>query len=465
MNSPDFQNLPTRLGVYTLTRHIGNRGEAALYLATQSHVERGVVVEVLPPASDHEAVQAFLASARARVAVSLPYVTQVFESMVSDDIWYLTQERPEGRNIARIARDKGSLTATQVCVIVEAAAALYQDAAARNVAAGGLAEHDIYMRKDDCVSFLSPVQTGEHSPELVPVQQQSLALALLPHLPKPGTPGQSRVTTLVDWMLNGYEGAPLEWSALADTAALVREQLAPQIKKEQVSGLSGVTRGAVVRQSKRNRRKLVRSLIIGGIGVAVAVVAAIAGVCLAPSVGDTLPANDGSTITCRRGKEVVHVDVRPVSIREYREFLLVFEDAQKLNRDQRRRLVDGVPSDGSTRRPADWDAQWEAATQGKEYKGKTLSLDSPVVGVSYWDALVYARYREAELPSAGLLYAATAEGGAERSTYEWTTDLSPQTDIYRAGAILLAPDADAPPLPEPDRSTRNTMYGFRLVHP
>ena len=266
-------------------------------------------------------------------------------------------------------------------------------------------------------------------------------------------------------MLNGYEGAPLEWSALADTAALVREQLAPQIKKEQVSGLSGVTRGAVVRQSKRNRRKLVRSLIIGGIGVAVAVVAAIAGVCLAPSVGDTLPANDGSTITCRRGKEVVHVDVRPVSIREYREFLLVFEDAQKLNRDQRRRLVDGVPSDGSTRRPADWDAQWEAATQGKEYKGKTLSLDSPVVGVSYWDALVYARYREAELPSAGLLYAATAEGGAERSTYEWTTDLSPQTDIYRAGAILLAPDADAPPLPEPDRSTRNTMYGFRLVHP
>ncbi|MBR7110180.1 MAG: hypothetical protein IKC90_09075 [Akkermansia sp.] len=75
MNSPDFQKLPTRLGVYTLTRHIGNRGEAALYLATQSHVERGVVVEVLPPASDHEAVQAFLASARARVAVSLPYVT------------------------------------------------------------------------------------------------------------------------------------------------------------------------------------------------------------------------------------------------------------------------------------------------------------------------------------------------------------------------------------------------------
>lgn len=49
MAKPDFQHLPTRLGVYTLTREIGRNATTTLYLATQSHVERGVLVEVLNP--------------------------------------------------------------------------------------------------------------------------------------------------------------------------------------------------------------------------------------------------------------------------------------------------------------------------------------------------------------------------------------------------------------------------------
>ena len=447
MSKPDFQHLPTRLGVYTLTRHIGSAGEAELYLANQSHVERGVVVEALPYGSGHEAVERFLASARARVAVMLPHVTQVFESMVSDDIWYLTQERPEGRNIDRIAKEKGSLTPTQLCAIIEAAAALYNAAAERNVAAAGLPLHAIYMSADSGVSFLSPVQVGEHVPELVEEQQRTLAAVLLPFLPAQGTPGQSRVATLVDWMENGYDGTRLEWSALADTAATVREQLAPQLRKEHVAGLGGKTRGAVLRQSKRNRRKLVKTAIMAAIGACVVVAAAVAGAVMAPAEAEPLPANDGSTI------------------REYREFLLDFESETKLNRDQRRRLLTDVPKDSVDRKPADWDALWAAANNGKKYNGVVLSLDSPVQGVSYWDALVYARYRGAELPSARLLMTARELGGAEVSVCEWTTGTSPETDIYKAGTIILPADKEAESTLEPNRAARDPRYGFRLVYP
>lgn len=465
MSRPDFEHLPTRLGVYTLTRHIGSAGEAALYLANQSHVERGVVVEALPYGSDHAAVERFLASARARVAVQLPHVTQVFESMVSDDIWYLTQERPEGRNIGRIAKEKGSLTATQVCVIIEAAAALYHAAAERNVAAGGLPLHAIYMSADSRVSFLSPVQVGEHAAEAVEAQQRALAAVLQPLLPKHGTPGQSRVSTLVDWLANGYEGSHLEWTALADTAATVREQLAPQLRKEHVAGLSGKTRGAVVRQSKRNRKKLIKSAIIAGISACVVLAAAITGAVMAPSAGEPLPANDGSTILCTQGNRTVKVAVRPVTIREYREFLLDFESETKLNKDQRRHLLTDVPKDSGSRRPADWEALWAAANNGKKYNGEPLSLDSPVRGVSYWDALVYARYRGAELASARVLMAAREQGGAEVSVCEWTTTICPESDIYKAGTIILPAEKTAESTLEPDRSARDPRYGFRLVYP
>lgn len=465
MSKPDYQQLPTRLGIYTLTRHIGSAGEAELYLANQSHVERGVVVEALPYGSNHEVVERFLASARARVSVHLPHVTQVFESMVSDDIWYLTQERPEGRNIARVAQEKEGLTATQVCLIIEAAAALYNAAVERNVAAGGLPLHAIYLGAHSRVSFLSPVCAGEHVPELVEQQQRCLAGVLRPLLPKQGKPGLSRVATLLDWLANGYEGERLEWAALADTAATVREQLAPQLRSEHVAGLHGKTRGAVVRQSKRNRRKLIKTAVVASIGAAVALAAAIAGIICAPSVGAPLPANDGDTILCSQGNETVKVAVRPVSIREYRQFLLDFESENKLNRDQRRHLQTGVPKDSTSRRPADWDAQWDAANNGKKYNGTVLTPDSPVRGVSYWDALVYARYKGAELPSARVLMAAREQGGAEVSVCEWTTTLSRETGIYKAGTIILPSSKDEEAILEPNQSTRDIRYGFRLVYP
>lgn len=463
MTKTQFENLPTRLGVYTLTRYIGQREAAALYFATQSHVERGVVVEVLRPGADHQEVESFLASARARVAVALPHVTQVFESMVSEEIWYLTQARPEGRNIARVAKEKGCLTPTQICVIVEAAADLYCAAAEKNVAAGPVAQYGVYMSSDDCVSFLSPVQPGEHHADLVPPQQQGLAAVLAPFLPKEGTPGYSRIVTLLDWLTNGYEGEVVDWAALKNTAATVREQLAPLLRKEQISGLNGKTRGAVERQFKRNRRKFIKNLIVAGIGVFVALLAGIAGGIFAPAVGEQLPANDGSTITCMHGNSVVNVAVRPVSIREYEAFLIDFEE--KFNRDERKRYLTDVPAYITSPRPLDWEAQLLAANQGAAYNGRTLSPDSPVTGVCYWDALVYARYKNATLPSAAMLQAARVSGNAEVSVCEWTTDVSPAAGIYAAGAVLLPADKNAAPLVEPDRATRKPEYGFRIVYP
>lgn len=463
MNNPNFENLPTRLGVYTLTRYIGCRDGAALYFANQSHVERGVVVEVLQPGALHSEVEAFLASARARVAAALPHVTQVFESMVSDDIWYLTQERPEGRNVERVAREKGGLTPTRICTIIEAAATLYQAAADNNVAAGTIAVHDIYMSADDRVNFLSPVQTGEHSAEMVVPQQQGLATVLSQFLPKEGTPGYSRVVTLLDWMMNGYEGEVVDWTALKDTAATVREQLAPLLRREHVSGLSGKTRGAVERQFKRDRRKFIKNLIIGGIAGVIVLVAGIIGYVCAPTSGESLPANDGSTITCLLGNSVVKVAIRPVTIREYEAFLVAFEDT--FNRDERKRYLKDVPSHDVSRRPLDWEAQLAAAMHGAVYNGKPINMDSPVTGVSYWDALVYARYCNATLPTADLLQTARTDGKAEVSVCEWTTDFSSASGIYEAGAILLPADAATPSILEPDRSTRKPGYGFRIVYP
>lgn len=465
MNSPDFPELPTKLGEYTLNRLIGRRESTSLYYAKQSHVERGVVIEVLSAGGGHAAVESFLELARARVAVALPHVSQVFESMVSDEVWYLTQAMPDGRNIARIAREKNGLTVKQICHIVEAAAAMYRAAEERNVATGLLAVHDIYMRSDDHVNFLSPVLVGAYDPESYIAQQQALAAVLYPLLPQNGVPGQSRVATLAYWMSNGYETGFLTWEELAQTAAMLREQVEPRFLQNHRSGAAAQTRGAVVRQSKRNRRRTLKIIRYSGLAVLLAVAGAVAGALSTPNSGDPLPANDGSTILCREGMQEFEVAVRPVTIGEYKEFLQAYEGDKVLSRDDRRRLLADVPADGSTRRPLHWEGQWDAALAGKSFKGEVLSLDSPVRGVNYWDAFVYARYKRAQLPSGRLLHTARVKGGAEVSVCEWTTNTAPQNDIYRAGSIILPDKVGTPALLEPNRNERKMQYGFRIVYP
>lgn len=465
MSKPDFQNLPTRLGVYTLTRHLGEQGKTTLFRAKQSHVERGVLVEVLTGVVSHADVEQFLASVRARVAVHLPHVTQVYEAMAADETWYLTLAAPEGKSLTQLAAENKRLSPTQVCAIIEAAGKLYAETAKRNIAATGLYPHSIYLSGEQRVQFISPVISGEHTAESVAEQMNALAAALAPMMPQDGVPGRTRARTLLDWLQNGYEGERLEWLALADSAATVKEQLEPQLNRDNVAGLNGKTRGAIVRETMRNRRKFRKTLYMAGAALGLVIASAVVGSCMAPDEVEDLPANDGSTITCYQGSQVVKVAAHPVSIREYREFLLVFESENRLTRDQRRRLLEGVPQDGSGRRPADWEKQWAAANKGVEYEGKKLSHQSPVRGVSYWDALVYARYREAELPTARLLTAAKKHGNAAGSLCEWTTDICPATDFSGEGTLLLPAEADATPRIEPNRSARNTEYGFRIVYP
>lgn len=465
MSKPDFLHLPARLGVYTLTRHLGQRGETNLYRAKQSHVERGVIVEVLARGSSQEAVEQFLASVRARVAVHLPHVTQVYEAMASDDVWYLTLESPDGKSLTQLAEKQTDLSPVQVCSIIEAASKLYTSAEKMQVAAEGLLPHCIYLSGEKRVQFISPVSSAQPTEADTEKQMRTLAASLAPLLPKDGVPGKTRIHTLVDWMANGYEGERLDWAALADTAATISQQLEPMFTRNNVSGLNGKTRGAIVRETKRNRRKLRKQLIIAAIGAVSCLVAGIAGALCAPDAAPNLPANDGSTITCQRGNDVVKVAVRPVSIGEYREFLQHMEAFNKLSRDQRRSLLADIPQDGSGYRPDDWDEQWIAASDGLEYNGEKLSPNSPVRGVSYWNALVYARYHKAELPSARLLAAARQHGAAECSVYEWTTDTRPAQDIYSAATLVFPPQKDEPPIAEPNRASGNQKYGFRLVYP
>lgn len=467
MAQPDFNNLPTRLGVYTLIERLGHHELTDLYLATQTHMERGVVVQVLHPESDKQAVDYFLRMVRAKGAAELPRVSRVLESMMSGNIWFLTQEQPVGRSLAQMARDEVRLSTRQACAIISAAAELYTAAETRGYDTEPLGADSIFIHGEGDVHFLSPVVPGQFDPakqaERLPAQMQALADALEPVLPQ-NVPGQTRVATLVQWLREGYEGSYMEWQSVGSTAAIINEQTAPVLSRSSVENLNSRVVTQQIKQ-KRAQRKMKRLILTIGISMLAIILMACVGVLLAPAEVKPLPYNAGGYVYIECGSSQYRVSGRPVSIGDYHKFLVKYEDANSMHERKRALINKGIPEQYTNHTPAEWEEQLQAASANGLWRGRRLNPESPVCGVSYWDALAYANYVGAQLPSAQLLSGAREVAGKENLPEEWCTGERQAISVYEGGTLVLPPTGREWPSVVPDRAVRDVNRGFRLVYP
>ncbi len=465
MSDLDFEKLPTRLGVYTLTELLGRDELTDLYLARQRHVERGVVVQVLRPGADKAATDYFLQTVRARGLVTLPGICQVLESKNVGNIWFLTHERPEGRNLSQLATAGEQLSVAQACSVIATVAQMYAAAEQQNVAMEGLEPHAIYVREDNSVRVLSPVLCGERNPEAIVAHMQSLAAAI--RLVQPlNVPGQGRVATLLQWIEQGCDGQYLAWSFIAKTAEQIRKQTAPLLTSGEVESLGTGSVGRRVRLKQAMRRQRRRLLAMGGAVLFVALMG-VAGAMLAPDDVAPLPVISGRYLYVQAEQGPRRVMLRPVTIREYQRFLNVYEDPAATNQFRRADINEGVPADFTSHTPAEWQQQLQAVDSGEPWHGNRLTLRSPVRGISYWDALAYANFHGGELPSAAVI--ATAREHADKNNSlpeEWSTTVHQGDMLYAEGLeVLPAGDGGSWLIVEPDRAARDVRRGFRILLP
>lgn len=462
--TPIFPNLPATLGVYTLVRRLGSQETSERYIAKQSHVERAVVVEVLRPGLPQAVQDAFLRNARARVTVSMPRVGQVLESMASKGMWYTTLECPEGTPLSRMREQGKSLTTQQVCLVVEQIAQIYESCAAKDIAAGGLTEDAIFIKNKTEVTVLSPVISGKHQPSLVPVQQGALAAALRPVRPV-GVPGETRVNTLLDWMEHEVDGQRLDWTTIAATANLIRTQVAPIIGKQNIATAGGSTTAAA--QARRQKEGIRRMVRIGGGACLGVLLLTCTGFIIGPlrDVGEIQPVRDGYAMCTTAKGEGVALMERPVTIAEYNKFLDAYNEVgPSATPGLRDKVNKGIPGEELEHTPKDWDAQWKAAVGGKKWHGRRLSPDSPVTGVSYWDAMAYANYAGGHLPDPNMLRTARGAIGSAEYT-EWTSYTRPADPLYEKAHLLLPAAGSDTPLLENDPAARRDGRAFRLYFP
>jgi formylglycine-generating enzyme required for sulfatase activity len=105
-----------------------------------------------------------------------------------------------------------------------------------------------------------------------------------------------------------------------------------------------------------------------------------------------------------------------VTIGQYAEFLQ--QAGERRNFDH----VD-QPKSKPSHRPEEWDTLYPAAVKRGRYRGQVVTINSPVMGVDWWDAYAYARWRGGRLPTAEEWEKAAR--GTEGALFPWGDAFDP----------------------------------------
>lgn len=451
--NPIFTELPAKLGLYMLNELLCSREHSELYAATQSYVDRSVVIEVLRPGSDPVVVEQFRESTRNRAAAGIAHVCPVLESVQTGTFYYLIQEQPRGISLSSLVAQGDRLNYNQGFTLVEHVAELYESCRQKNLAAAPLDASSVYLDRDD-FSFFSPVMAGVADDAHRDAQMLGLADLLEQVLP-PELLAKSKLSVVVHWLRNGYGGVSLEWQPLLSALSSLRTQKGGVDKDGQHFG------NLILRYAKRRYlKRALRSIASHGKQIALAVLAILAigasGYWLDGAQEDEnlLPAVTEQYVYCKSEGTDWRVDIAPVSVRQYGDFL---EAYARMSDAEKTKLHADIPVGVEDHIPLDWKDQ---LARSKE-KGKE-SENSPVLGVSYADAVVYTRYAKRRLADVDMVKTARKHASPDTGVEEWTSTWVKNIPPYDTHLIVFPAQGDTmirETMPEQKSASR----GFRTA--
>ena len=129
-----------------------------------------------------------------------------------------------------------------------------------------------------------------------------------------------------------------------------------------------------------------------------------------------------------------------VTIGQYAKFL---EDLDVVSRDGRRTLFDhpSQPAEKTSHLPEGWADLLGAAQANATWQGRPVTLDSPVVGVDWWDATAYAEWKQGRLPTQEEWFAALRQGQTDAAALPpgpWQSVTLETPDRTPAGLLGMA---------------------------
>ncbi|MEI7908615.1 MAG: SUMF1/EgtB/PvdO family nonheme iron enzyme [Verrucomicrobiota bacterium] len=430
-----------RLGEYLLMDCLAEGPLTRIWLATQESVRRMVLIEELRPECAEHA-QVFLADIRAKAAVDHPLIGSVYEAVAVPDLCFYARELLPGATLEDRLNASEPLKPARLAHYLRriAEANLYHEARGHATALFGPAA--VHIDDHGVIRLENLALAGPRAPDQSQRDITCLGKAL-PALVADGLPGATRMFTLLAWM-RGEQNAPqMAWKTIHGYCQQIEQQLA-----DPLPNVAPMTAAMVPK----------RKIPLGILGVAGAVVLfgvvpitfkllhrpppPPARIQLPEAVAipaGTYPTPDGSKEQLR----AFRISAHEVTIGQYASFL---EKLEVLSRDGRGMLYDSdsQPAEKASHVPDDWTVLLESARTNGSWQGRPVTLDSPVVGIDWWDAAAFAEWNRARLPTQEEWFAALNQSvsnpaslpaGTWQSVTLDTPDRTPAGLLGMAGSV------------------------------
>lgn len=423
-------------GDYRVLECVAESGYTRTWLAEQGSVGRRVLIEELKEGA-YLKRDAFLADVRAKAAVEHPSVGSIYEASSEESGCFFAYELLPGETLEQMVEGGKCLPAIDFVRALGkiAEANMYHEG--KGNATSALDAGAVYRDEHGVVRVANLAVAGGRMPDESLRDTLRLGRALEP-LPERGKPGASRCLTLLAWMRGEEVVQPLSWEAVLDYCEQIEGQL---------------TEGAdVVAPPTRALRPARRIAWIWGTAALVAVVplgAFLLGSKEEKKGGGSTAEAAWVEIGQGRWKTPDNLQVRTegfriaeteVTIGQYADFLEILD---LLSAEGGEGAFDHSEQPGEKKghAPEDWEALFAAARDGAEWGGREVTMNTPVVGVDWWDAYAYAKWRRGFLPTREQWLAAVLSGSKKPSGIEvsgWQPVTEETLDRTNGGVSGLA---------------------------
>lgn len=386
----------TRLGDYRLKELLAEGPVTRTWLAEQVSVRRIVLVDELrTEAESHR--DSFLADIRAKAAVDHPLIGSVYEAVANDRHCFFARERLAGATLGDRLRADVTLRPATLANLLRRVAEANLHLENRGQDCAPLDADDIHLEDSGVVRLVNLAVAGERDPDRSRQDIVGLGQAF-PALVADGHSGATRILTLLAWMRGENLDAPITWDQTRSYASQIEQQLA-----DPLAGAPSPT-GQLAAGKKLPLPIFIAvgALAIAAIGIGVSKMKTkVPPPPPKPALPEAVSIPGGSYPTPDGAEEKVpafKLEAHEVTIGQYAGFL---DELAVLADGRRERLYDD-PSQPETKTghlPDDWTNLHAAAKANGMWQNLQVTLDTPVVGIDWWDAMAYCSWKKGELPT------------------------------------------------------------------
>jgi Sulfatase-modifying factor enzyme 1 len=425
-----------QLGEYRLKHLLAENPVSITWLAEQISVSRKVLVDELRP-DRADLREAFLADIRAKASVDHPLIGSVYEAVSEPGLCFYAHELLPGVTLAEREKSGKPFEPAQLANILRRVAEAHLQHEALGHATSPMNLDAVYVDEHGVIRLQNLAIAGSRAAEQSVRDVVHFGKVLIP-LVAEGQPGATRMLTLFSWMRGEGIEVPIDWAQTRDICMQIEHQLADPLS------LLAPTQTAL--QSPKSHSTPIAvgtAVILLGIGV-------IAYKMRPPDATPPPRASLPAPLTVAAGRHPTpdgaegtlpqfRISANEVTIGQYAEFL---ETLGMLAKDKRQLFdhPDQVP-EKTSHEPTDWPALYAAAKANGTWQNQAVTLDSPVVGVDWWDASAYAEWKKARLPTQEEWFAALHLDGTLPASLPpglWVPVTSQTADRTRPGIIGMA---------------------------